>query len=367
MVRPRFTGARIGRPQLAQMVGLKSVSEPVELNQAAVRVSPCAARDLPPAVVVALQEHRPQVPTLVACAGDSCEVSSSSTYERVCVRTGARDLAWRLCLASAGMSLLGTLPSHACPGDEWAFFGRSSRPDDAAVLIQGMPNSNVDAAAVLYFCAGCTPVDGTWSTQDIEAVAQRQRVGKFCNNQNVYFQVKGVLMGLQRLIRPHAAFRFVIKARSDEYYSDVGPVLARLRADGSRIVTNNVFFRKSRNYVYHASDHLIAGSVDNMLAMFEAAVDALESGSYPRDVLRVAEQVICGSYIRRRLGAGGQQLPRAPEDARALMLRYFDCVPLRMLGTFRVTANCMRMVVDNESLAAQWADKVVEIDDVRDM
>ena len=67
---------------------------------------------------------------------------------------------------------------------------------------------------------------------------------------------------------------FAIKTRSDESYPVLDPLLNILKKNRDskewyKIVTSNIYFRYDREFKFHPSDHLIAGSLTRMKQIFE--------------------------------------------------------------------------------------------------
>jgi hypothetical protein len=78
------------------------------------------------------------------------------------------------------------------------------------------------------------------------------------NPQNLYRQCITTLNGIRA-----AKTEYVIKVRSDEYYTDLSFIVDNLRANPSKIVVGNTFFGRKE---WDFGDHLYAGQTDLMLA-----------------------------------------------------------------------------------------------------
>lgn len=72
------------------------------------------------------------------------------------------------------------------------------------------------------------------------------------NSQNIYLQCFSVVNGLEE-----CNSKFVIKLRSDEYYSNLEDIITLLPPN--KISTNNVFVRDVSYKTFHLSDHVIVG------------------------------------------------------------------------------------------------------------
>jgi hypothetical protein len=90
------------------------------------------------------------------------------------------------------------------------------------------------------------------------------------NRQNKYLHFFSVLMGLRIVTTEYA-----IKMRADEFYSNLTKFEEAILSYPDRIVTNDVFFRNHKMPL-HPSDHLMGGSLKNMVEMFEYAKSLVE-------------------------------------------------------------------------------------------
>ena len=87
------------------------------------------------------------------------------------------------------------------------------------------------------------------------------------NPQNRYYQIYSTTLGLQ-----NSNSLYSIKFRSDEFYSNIEPFIEAIKTYPNRIVTSDIFFRKSTSYKYHISDHVIGGKTELMLEGLEFAL-----------------------------------------------------------------------------------------------
>lgn len=78
------------------------------------------------------------------------------------------------------------------------------------------------------------------------------KINNYHNSQNIYYQCFSVIKGLECINT-----QFVIKLRSDEYYTNLDTILKTLPTD--KISTNNVFVRDVSYKPFHLSDHMIVG------------------------------------------------------------------------------------------------------------
>ncbi len=176
------------------------------------------------------------------------------------------------------------------------------------------------------------PIDAIWKSEDLAVVKSDILKNKYHNSQNVYYQIYSTYEGLKNVTTP-----YVFKIRADEYYSDFDIICKKLIDSPDIIISNNIFARRIEKYPFHISDHLIAGSSDNMKKMFERGLQNLQN----RNIMGVcAEQHITCSYICAREGLSGfKELPKQYERVKELMIKYFFIISVKQLGDFFVRAN----------------------------
>lgn len=103
-------------------------------------------------------------------------------------------------------------------------------------------------------------------------------VTKNINNQGlIYYQCCSSLNGMEHVLTDYA-----IKLRSDEYYSDLSPIINLF--DKTKIVTNDIHSSVFSRFPFHISDHLMAGKTSNLLGLFKSAHQILTS---PREYNKV--------------------------------------------------------------------------------
>lgn len=116
---------------------------------------------------------------------------------------------------------------------------------------------------------------------------------KINNEQNLYLQVYTTLYGLAKVTTP-----YVIKIRADEYYNDFSIFIDEIKNNKDKIITTNIFFRKTTRYIYHISDHIIGGLTENIKKMFENCKKVIETRrNFPKIYKGVPEQWLTISYL----------------------------------------------------------------------
>ena len=147
---------------------------------------------------------------------------------------------------------------------------------------------------------------------------------------NIDLQTISTLMGLRRV-----KTKYVIKLRGDEWYSNLEVVEKILKEDAQKIYTIPVFFRKWQTIPYHPSDHLMAGTTENMNMMFQnCLLNVLTKNDiglgYP-----FPESILAKSYMDEKIG----QISDPKEDFKKL----FGIIPIDLLRYYKVRVNGMNV------------------------
>ena len=85
-------------------------------------------------------------------------------------------------------------------------------------------------------------------------------------HQNINYQILSTNNGLK-----YVETDYVIKLRGDEYYSNIEYIVNEIAMNPTKLHCSPVFFRHWEFMQYHISDHIIAGTIDNLKLMFNKA------------------------------------------------------------------------------------------------
>ena len=164
---------------------------------------------------------------------------------------------------------------------------------------------------------------------------------------NVYYQCKSVENALNAGMEKTD---FVIKLRTDEFYSNLSPVVDRLLANPNKIVTNNVFLRDQKEFPYSISDHVIGMSYENMDKTFRGLCFFMDTyrnlisttvfpkgnGSYNNKSTYInTEPVICKMFLQ----GVGVMTPLENDKASVIMQDHAEYVDVTEMGEYFITAN----------------------------
>lgn len=202
---------------------------------------------------------------------------------------------------------------------------------DITFVIQGkMTDKDILLRNIRNLCKWGKVVLCVWGvtpTLDEQKILEYIRLNRINNEQNVYLQVYTTLSGLTSVDTP-----FAIKVRADEYYSNFGPFIEEMESHLDKIVTTNVFFRKTRSHKYHISDHIIGGLTDNVTKMFTNCKRLLGSKRTPQNVTSfIPEQWLTVGYLLSYYTEDSLK-----SDPKEKMISHFRIVPLEKFEDFIV-------------------------------
>jgi hypothetical protein len=163
--------------------------------------------------------------------------------------------------------------------------------------------------------------------------------------QNFHYQIVSTLTALERI-----KTKYVIKVRGDEFYSNLQYIHNSIRVEPSKIHTSSVFFRSWQYAEYHISDHIIAGTTENLLIMFRAC-----KHNFDTNRLNVSKWKIDGEFTRFiHTHAPEERLTKSYleakepdrfeiEDGRLLMKEYFNILDIQLLKPYKIKANLFKV------------------------
>ena len=162
--------------------------------------------------------------------------------------------------------------------------------------------------------------------------------------QNLNLQLISTLNALERV-----KTKYVIKVRGDEYYSNLQYVLNSIKVEPNKIHTSSIFFRAWQYAEYHISDHIMAGTLMNMLTMFRESKNNFDTGKVNVSKWKVdgnfhkwvtthaPEERITKSYLNAKEPFRFEKV-----DGRILMKEHFDILDIELLHPYKIKANLFR-------------------------
>lgn len=244
--------------------------------------------------------------------------------------------------------------------------------DDFTLIIQGPIHRNMITMAMLHphlTTIISTWDDSSWTHPTIEEYLQpikrpnlqiiinrpikQEKLDRVYNKQNRYLQfftTQKALMWTQT--------KYAIKVRSDEYYSNLDPIIHALLLEDNKMITNDVFFRRIEYLRYHPSDHIICCKTEKFKDLISRLMydcqfnqDALKYAPFNQfDFFIFVEQQIGMKWIEmhEKIDQYPYKIPSDFAEAKRLMIKYFDIVGNSMLGDFFVVANSEKRTYINE-------------------
>jgi hypothetical protein len=156
--------------------------------------------------------------------------------------------------------------------------------------------------------------------------------------QNLNYQLVSTLNALNRIKTPYA-----IKVRGDEQWSNLDTIYNTIKINPNKLWCSSVFFRSWQFCHYHASDHIIAGTLENLLTMFQSTKYNFENEVvyYIKNGERVLywepEIMLTRSYVKSKLPSKYERV-----DGRILMKELFDILDIQLLKPFSIKANIFK-------------------------
>lgn len=161
--------------------------------------------------------------------------------------------------------------------------------------------------------------------------------------QNMNYQFVSTINGLNRTKNS-----YVIKVRGDEKWSNLHLVANNIKSEPNKLWCSSVFFRPWQFCQYHASDHIIAGTLENMLVLFNST-----KYNFDNNVIYYIkngeitpycepEIVLTRSYVMAKEPDKYEKV-----DGRILMKSLFEIIDITSLKPYSIKANIFKKDYDN--------------------
>ncbi len=218
-----------------------------------------------------------------------------------------------------------------------------------SIIIQG-PLNPVSLGNIGQYKKFGEVIIACWSNDNLDLLAQHRDVktaavtpfdaSQYSNPQNLLFQAVTTVTGLKA-----ASGDICIKVRSDEYYSNLAPVIAQLEKTPDKVVCDNMYFRT--NWRMHVSDHLLAARRPLMIEAFDQMIGKLTrpGGQYrgvPPETIVATTFVQCrGGHVQDvqphpYIGPGHPDCRPNNAEEKMLLKNTFEIAPIRTLAPFLV-------------------------------
>ena len=186
------------------------------------------------------------------------------------------------------------------------------------------------------------------------------------NKQNKYYQFYSLDCALKL-----CNTEYVIKLRSDEFYSNLDLFVHSIKNNKSKIITNDVFFRKCSFLKFHPSDHLIGGKTEILSKIYSMARKYCESIEDIKDNLLVQKEKLNPAELVSEQILGISTISQILEEdiisaltPIEIMKQVFDIVKSENLGNFLVSSNSV-------GVGEKWSNKnyykpLTDVDDINE-
>ena len=154
-----------------------------------------------------------------------------------------------------------------------------SKKREYTILLQGVINPKTFNLWIKNY-SDYKVVVSIWEDEDLsnyeiptnwKVVKNKYPLVRFRKEANLDYQITTTLAGLSEV-----GSEWVIKMRTDEYYSNLDKVFDKMKSNPEKIVSSSMFFRKYGMYKFHCSDKLLGGTTENLTIMYESTLHNLE-------------------------------------------------------------------------------------------
>tara|TARA_B110000977_G_scaffold142930_1_gene181519 strand:- start:4005 stop:4742 length:738 start_codon:yes stop_codon:yes gene_type:complete len=164
------------------------------------------------------------------------------------------------------------------------------------------------------------------------------KLPKSGGHQNIKYQLLSTTNGLRFVTTD-----YVVKIRGDEYYSNIKHIATEIAMNPNKIHCVPVFFRHWDFMKYHISDHVIAGTTDNVKLMFDKTKfytdnnliwNVLEGKKYDYFEPEINLTI---SYLMAKEPDRWDKV-----DGRKLMIDNFNILNIKHLEPYKIVANIFK-------------------------
>ncbi len=230
--------------------------------------------------------------------------------------------------------------------------------DDVTIIIQGkLEQDSYDFYTKKY--DNCNVIISTWvgTSIDFSQLPKNFKVilsplPNQSGDQNINYQIISTLNALEMVTT-----KYVIKMRGDEYWSYPENIYQSIKSAPHKLWSSSVFFRAWQYAEYHISDHIMAGTTENLLILFRAA-----KRNYDTNRLNVSKWKVDGKFHKYvKTHAPEERLTKSyleakdplrfeKVDGKFLMKEHFDILDIDLLKPYKVKANLFKK---------QWKDDFI--------
>lgn len=222
--------------------------------------------------------------------------------------------------------------------------------DDCTIIIQGkLEKESYDFYIKKY--DNCKVIISTWVGTDIDFSDLPKNFKVIISplptesgDQNLNYQIVSTLNALESV-----RTKYAIKVRGDEYWSYPENIYEAIKSAPEKLWSSSVFFRAWQYSEYHMSDHIIAGTTENLFILFNAARYNFDNCRL--NVSKWKVDGILNKYVKthapeERLTKGYLDAKDSDRfekiDGRFLMKEHLDILNINLLKPYKIKANLFK-------------------------
>lgn len=154
---------------------------------------------------------------------------------------------------------------------------------ELTLVLQGLPNRECVKEWIENY-SNYNVIISTWEGVDLSSyrfpshwkvIQSKYPLYRFHSHLNLDYQIETSLRGLYEV-----KTKYAIKARLDEYWSNLDIVLDKIKINEEKIVSSSMYFRKkgysNDMYRFHIGDKFLGGTTENLIIMFESTLQNLQ-------------------------------------------------------------------------------------------
>jgi len=223
--------------------------------------------------------------------------------------------------------------------------------ENTSIIIQGKLEQDCYDFYVAKY-RNCSVIISTWtdSTIDFSNLPKNFKLvlaplPAESGDQNINYQLISTLNALD-LVKT----KYVIKMRGDEYWSYPENIYQSIINQPDKLHCSSVFFRAWQYCEYHMSDHIIAGTFQNIKLLFQKTKENWDSfrlnvskwkvnGQFKGFIhTHAPEERLTKSYLEAKEPDKFEK-----EDGRNLMKKYFSILDIQFLKPYKIKANLFKV------------------------
>ena len=183
---------------------------------------------------------------------------------------------------------------------------------DLSILIQGPASPESDGFKILNkykehgnILVSCYEEDETQFLSEFDFVEViksetpilEEKVGVY-HDSTFYFALYTTFKGLQKI-----KSEYTLKIRSDEYFSNLNPIIECISKNPNKLVCGNIFYKPWRINPFHMGDHIFACKTKTLLESYQRLLDMYDKKANLDDIFsqtaigNSAESVLCKSIL----------------------------------------------------------------------